>query len=428
MADPASFTEIDQAIDLLEAQARNLLGNALRIPSVSGSEGAFTRFIADHLLDAGLDIDLWEIDESLLRNYPVSSAKHLPLAGRPTLLAKLKGTGGGKSLIFNAHADVVAAPHPERWTSDPWSGVQRDGRFFGRGACDVKGPLVSAIWALLAVKQVFPAGLAGDLLLELVPGEEDCVTLGTLTSVVRGHTADACIVLEPTESLPRNASRPGCRFEISCAGRSVHGTVKWLGVDAINVARAVLDSLEAIEKNWNQLPSDPYFYEYPIARPITVDTVVGGEWQGMICDDCRVAGYLELFPGDEPESWLRRLNTELQASLKSLGFNEAAATMTCVEAYAGHRLDSSSSLCLSANRAIDSVPPASENAPASWTGWAGFNSGCEAGLRAGLLGTPTLVWGPGSLAQAHAVDEFVDFTEVRTVARMFTRLIADWSI
>ena len=63
----------------------------------------------------------------------------------------------------------------------------------------------------------------------MVPGEEDCVTLGTLTSVVRGHTADAAIVLEPTEGQPRNASRPGLRFEVTCRGRAVHGTVKWLG-------------------------------------------------------------------------------------------------------------------------------------------------------------------------------------------------------
>ncbi len=87
--------------------------------------------------------------------------------------------------------------------------------------------------------------------IELVPGEEDCVTLGTLTSVARGHTADACVVLEPTEGLPRNASRPGLRFEIACRGVAVHGTVKWLGRDAIALATAVLGVLPQLEAEWN---------------------------------------------------------------------------------------------------------------------------------------------------------------------------------
>jgi acetylornithine deacetylase/succinyl-diaminopimelate desuccinylase-like protein len=59
--------------------------------------------------------------------------------------------------------------------------------------------------------------------------------------------------------------------------------------------------------------------------------------------------------------------------------------------------------------------------------WAGFNSGCEAGLRANRMQTPTLVWGPGSLAQAHAVDEYVVWADVRRVADMFTLFIKHWS-
>ncbi|HKD36224.1 MAG TPA: hypothetical protein VKB78_05465, partial [Pirellulales bacterium] len=59
--------------------------------------------------------------------------------------------------------------------------------------------------------------------------------------------------------------------------------------------------------------------------------------------------------------------------------------------------------------------------------WRGFNSGCEAGLRANLTNTPTLVWGPGSLAQAHAVDEYVRWDDVSRVACMFTDFIHLWA-
>jgi len=101
------------------------------------------------------------------------------------------------------------------------------GKIFGRGACDTKGPLIiSAIIALAALSEL-PVRPSGDILIELIPGEEDCVGIGTLTSVVRGYKPDAVVILEPTESMPRCASRAGTRFEISCTGRAVHGTVKW---------------------------------------------------------------------------------------------------------------------------------------------------------------------------------------------------------
>src|SRR5262249_50078590 len=150
--------------------------------------------------------------------------------------------------------------------------------------------------------------LPGDILLELIPGEEDCVGLGTLLSVLRGYRADAAIVLEPTEGLPRCASRAGCRFEIACVGRAVHGTVKWLGTDASAATRRVLDRLEELEHAWNDRQDDELFDDFPIARPITIDFVSGGHGQGMVCHECSCGGYLELLPDDDIETWKHRLS------------------------------------------------------------------------------------------------------------------------
>ncbi len=411
-----------EKLTTLEPAMRSLLSDALRIPSVSGAEGPFTRFIADHLRDAGLRVDLWQSTAADLASHAV--ARHLPLVDRPTLVATLPGTGGGRSLLFNAHADTVAAPAPERWTHPPFAGVDSLGRFYGRGACDVKGPLVSAIWALLAMRDHRPAG---DVSIELVPGEEDCVTLGTLTSVVRGHTADGCVVLEPTECQPRNASRPGLRFEIVCTGVAVHGTVKWLGRDAIKLATAVFQALRQLEADWNDRAADPLFSPYPFARPITVDSLRGGQWQGMLCDHCVVAGYLELLPADDVPDWQSRFRSALSNHLTSAGSPTSDVAVTFPETYPGHHTPSDISLCQMAGDAVEAASAERDNAAPSWSGWSAFNSGCEAGLRANLLGTPTLVWGPGSLAQAHAVDEFVSFAEVRAVAAQFVHFARSWA-
>jgi acetylornithine deacetylase len=425
--DPSSLGAAD-------ANLRELLIASLGFPSVSGTEGAFTRFIADWASKAGFEVDLWQSNEADLASYrpagiSLAQARHLPLQDRPTLVITLRGQGGGPSLLFNAHADVVAAPEPQRWRFPPFDGVESGGRIYGRGACDVKGPLVAAMGAMLAIKQSHSHGLAGDLSLELIPGEEDCVGLGTLTSLHRGHRADGVIILEPTENLPRCASRGGCRFEITAIGTAVHGTCKWLGDDAIQSMRAILDALQKIESDWNDRSADPLFAPYPFARPITVDSIHGGQWQGMVCDRCTCCGYLELLPGDNLQQCQARFKTDLLANLAISGKHSSRVTVDFSEVYGAHRTSPDHAFCKIAETTTVSLNESSKARSPDierWTGWSGFNSGCEAGLRVQLQNSPTLVWGPGSLAQAHAVDEFIDFLALQRGAALFTRFAELW--
>jgi acetylornithine deacetylase len=337
-----------------------------------------------------------------------------------------RGTGGGRSLLFNAHADVVAAPEPEQWRFGPFEGIEADGRFWGRGACDVKGPLVAALGAMLSLKNT---RLPGDMSLELIPGEEDCVGLGTLTSLHRGHRADGVIVLEPTENLPRCASRGGCRFEITCLGTAVHGTVKWLGDDAILTMRHVLAALDQMQADWNDRQADPLFSAYPVARPITVDSVHGGQWQGMVCDRCTCCGYLELLPADDLDDWQSRFRQKLLEILANSGKDLRRITVGFSEVYGGHRTDPAHAICqIAETTAVSLNPNLTRQAPecGRWTSWSGFNSGCEAGLRASMQQTPTLVWGPGSLDQAHAVDEYIEWAAVERAAVLFADFAQRW--
>jgi len=135
----------------------------------------------------------------------------------------------------------------------------------------------------------------------------------------------------------------------------------------------------------------------------------------MLCGRCACGGYLELLPGDSLKEWKERLERELQEELARAGERLDAISIRFTEEYQGHRADTNGSLYRLAQRV------------AGIDRWAGFNSGCEAGVRANLHGTPTLVWGPGSLEQAHAVDEFVRFDQVQRVAEMFVELIREWS-
>lgn len=428
LSEPHSETDGPRGLNALltslaeryQLEMSQVFQQAISYPSISGQEADFVHYIAEWARSKGFEVDCWQGTEAQIAAYPESKARHLPLHGRPTALLRLPGTGRGRSVIFNAHSDVVTAPEPERWVADPWSGKTRGDTVYGRGACDTKGPLISALLAMYMLQQL-PKRLAGDVLLELVPGEEDSVGLGTLTSVLRGYRADAAIILEPTESLPRCASRGGLRFEITVVGRAVHGTVKWLGEDAIQTMEEVLRILHEMEQAFSTQARDELFESSPLARPITVDQIRGGQWQGMVCDRCECAGYFELLPDDDRTLWERAFEEALRLRLAARGLRAEGLIVRFTESYAGHRTVPTHPLCVTAARAWQA------GATAQAFIWSGFNSGCEAGLRARLHGTPTLVWGPGSLAHAHGINEQISWKQVLRVAQDLALFSYLWS-
>ena len=415
--------KLARAVQRLQPQAESLLAEIVRIPSISGHERAVVRRVAHWARARGFSVDVFETDEESLADFAEIAAGHLPLKGRPTLVIRQPGRERGRSLLFNAHSDVVAAPEPEHWRHGPWSGFIARGRLYGRGACDSKGPLVSALLAMQALREIAADSDTrhGDILLELVPGEEDCVGLGTLTSLIRGYRADAVVILEPTDGQPRCASRSGLRFRITVAGRAVHGTLKWLGRDAIADLRRVLAALEQMERKFNRKKSNHLFDDYPFLRPITVDQLKGGSWPGMVCDQALCAGYFELLPEDDVFVWKRRFQRELAQRLGKT-FAAGGIKTDFIEEYSGHATAPEHPLCRLAERILQI-----NERKLAWKGWKAFNSGCEAGLRWRRQGVPTLVWGPGSLEQAHAVDEFVDLAAVRDTAVHLALLAYYWT-
>ena len=109
------------------------LQQLIRIPSVTGEEGKIQRFIAGYLKEMGVPTDVWEPDLDALRLHPAYVEVSRDYKGRPNVVGRLRGSGGGKSLLFNGHVDVIPAGAPESWKHDPWSGKQRTDGSTGGG-------------------------------------------------------------------------------------------------------------------------------------------------------------------------------------------------------------------------------------------------------------------------------------------------------
>ena len=183
-----------EAIDQMKDEIVETIGRVVRVPSVNpkypgvdseevlGGETRANELIAELYRTIGCEVDLWEEE-----------------AKRANAVGVLKGSGGGKSLIFNGHIDTVPVGRHEGWKwSDPYSGRVEDGKIYGRGSCDMKGPVVAQAMAARALQNL-GIKLQGDLILESVVGEEVMDhEAGASATVRRGYRADAAIVSEPS--------------------------------------------------------------------------------------------------------------------------------------------------------------------------------------------------------------------------------------
>ena len=133
-----------------------LLQRLVAIPSVVGAEGACQTLVAQVMGDCCDAVDVWEPDQAWLDQHPAYFHHGTGFAGRPNVVGTLRGHGGGRSLILNAHVDVVDPGPTEAWTHGPWSGAVADGKLYGRGALDDKAGLAVMLLVARCLRDLGP--------------------------------------------------------------------------------------------------------------------------------------------------------------------------------------------------------------------------------------------------------------------------------
>ncbi|MGO9823462.1 MAG: M20/M25/M40 family metallo-hydrolase [Solirubrobacteraceae bacterium] len=241
------------------------------------AEAALQAYLADRLQAVGGEVDLWQPDDAAMQGRPLVPPG-LDFAGRPQLIATRRGGGGGRSLVFNGHIDVVSAQPLDAWTSDPFAAEVRDGNLYGRGSCDMKGGIAAMVFAFESLADI---ELAGDLLVATNTDEESSGAGGTAL-VDHGLRADAAIVTEPTNFKTWIACRGSEYGVIKVPGRPGHAEVRqpdWRrggAVNAIEKAGVVLDAIASLRREWAARDG----LEHPfLSRPALVPTMArSGEW------------------------------------------------------------------------------------------------------------------------------------------------------
>lgn len=363
---------MDAATLLADLVAIDSVNPAL-VPGAAG-EAQIAAFVAAWLEARGLQVTV--VDEP---------------AGRPSVVAVARGSGGGASLMLNAHLDTVGVAGMAR----PHEPELRDGRLHGRGAYDMKGGLAAI---MLAGAAATGAGLRGDVLVTAVADEEHA-SEGT-QAVLRRFGADACVVTEPTHLRACVAHKGFVWAELETRGRAAHGSRPDLGADAIAGMGPVLAAIGALQERLDAAP-------HPLLGPASLHAslISGGQELSSYPARCVLAVERRTLPGEtaaevrrELEELLAlardadpRLQTELRIGLAREPFevDPGAHVVTTLRA-AGAAV-------------LGDAPQVVGDHP--WM---------DAALTA-AAGIPTVVFGPAG-AGAHAVEEYADVASVERCA------------
>lgn len=274
------------AIERLEPAYRALLQTLVRTPSPVGEEGAAQALVAGRMRDIGLDVDVFDINPSALAGDERFNPAPRSYAGRPCVVGRRKGSGGGRSLVLNAHIDTVPVDAPGAWMFPPFGGVIEDGRLYGRGAADDKAGVVECLLVAHAIRE---AGLtlAGDLIVTSVV-EDESTGNGSLAAVQRGHTGDGVIIVDGTWPERFIVSHMGqVSFQITLAGVAGHATSA--GPNPIAAIGQVVTALQEYVSRRNATQAKPWGAN---ERPhfINLGMVTGGVWPGSVPGDCVIEG------------------------------------------------------------------------------------------------------------------------------------------
>lgn len=401
------------------ARGARLLQILVRENSTRGNESSAQAIIIEKCRQLGLILDIWEIGGDELKEHSAFCCDRQSFEGNPNLVAVLKGSGGGKSIILNGHIDVVPVGDEKNWEHDPFSGQIECGKLYGRGATDMKGGSVAL---LLAIESLIATGvkLKGDVIFQSVI-EEESGGAGTLAAVLRGYRADGAIIPEPTNLKIFPKQQGSMWFRITVKGRAAHGGTRYEGVSAIEKSLLVIERLQQLEKDRNAAISDPLFEKIPIPIPINIGKITSGEWPSSVPDRTIIEGRM----GVSPEEKIEAAQREMVDSLQELNETDEwfKKNPLQIEWFGGRwlpgNLETNHPLMNELSKSFIEIrgeAPIIEASP-----W-----GTDGGILSNIGHTPVVVFGPGITATAHDANEHINLEDLFISSEIIALTLMKW--
>jgi len=372
-----------------------LLAELVRRPSVNpmGRTDLPTEILYESRVVAFLEEQLASLDCEIRRQ--------TVRPGRDNLIATYTPPNPAPfSVLFEAHTDTVPV---DAMIVEPFGAKIENGKMYGRGSCDVKGGGAVMLTAFARLVREKPAGSAAVTLAFTV--DEENGGMGVTELMKSGVRADYGIVAEPTLLNIVNAHKGVARWTLATSGRACHSSRPDQGVNAVYRMGRLLHAIEEYAKVLQALPPDPVLGP----RTISVGRIMGGVSPNTVPDFCRADLDRRLLPGETFET----ATADLDAFLRAQPDIDASFTLT--QSSPGCSPLSpvpSVELVKRFGAAIDSV-----------VGKHTVHSvpfGTDAS-RVAIKGVPTIVFGPGDIAQAHTKDEWIDLMQLEPASEILFR-------
>ncbi|SFS57224.1 acetylornithine deacetylase [Paenibacillus sp. BC26] len=415
------ISHVQQQVEERQDELFALLTELIAFPTVSPparNTWKAQQFLADYLRTNGFETELWEV-------YP----------GDPNVTAIKYGTQREtyQSLLLNGHMDVAEVGDSSEWEETPFRLTLKEGRAYGRGTADMKGGLAAL---LFAVKLLTEAGaeLRGDLLFHSVIGEE-AGEAGTRACMERGYKADFAVVADTSGMAIQGQGgvitgwvtiQSPVTYHDGMRARMIHAGGGVQGASAIEKMAKLITGLQELERHWAVTKSYPGFPAG--SNTINPAVIEGGRHAAFIADKCALWITVHFYPDEDYETVAAEIEEHLLAIAQAdpwlrnnppvFRWGGRSMIEERGEIFPSLELDRESkglkALYANHQQVLGAEPQLGMSPSVTDAGWLG---------RAGI---PTVIYGPGELEHAHAVNESTDMKELVDYVKVMIGFIADW--
>ena len=381
-----------------EMTSRQILDQLVSFPTVS----------------RGSNLALIDWLEAYLASHGIESHRHWNEDRSKAALFAHVGPWEAGGVVLSGHSDVVPVDGQD-WTSDPWVVTERDGRLYGRGTCDMKGYVALSIWALV---QAHKRGVTRPLQLALSYDEEIGCTgappmIATMQQIL--PQASVAVIGEPSSMGLINGHKGGTGFHVHVKGYEVHSSLLPYGVSAIMEGARLIGWINAKNAEIQARPASAAATTFhPPFTTLHVGMISGGTAHNITAGDCRFAVEMRVVPDED----ITALAAEFEAEAARLD-----AALKAVNPHAG--------VTLTRFFNVPGLKPETEGpAEALVRRLTGANAAgvVSYGTEAGQFqdaGYSAVICGPGDIAQAHQVDEYLELSEWQAGQRFMLALLED---
>lgn len=354
------------------------------VPGAAG-EARIAQYVADWLTAVGLEVT---IDE--------------PAPGRPNVIGVVRGTGGGRTLMLNAHTDTVGVAG----MTNPFTPRVEGNRLYGRGAYDMKGSLAACLLAAVRAKAL---KLRGDVIITAV-SDEEYASIGT-ASIVKQWRADAAIVTEPSHLNLCVAHRGFVWLDVETQGVAAHGSRPELGIDAIAKMGHVLVGLEALDRTLRAAPSHALLH----SGSLHASLISGGQELSSYPARCLLQVERRTIPGETTAI----VEAQIQAIIDKLAATDPQCKATVRTTLVREPFEIAQTapivelLQQQIRQQLGHAPRIYGDKP--WMDTAILSA----------AGIPCVIFGPSG-AGAHAIEEWVDLESVAQCVDVLTATLAEF--